>query len=846
MHKTNFIKLLLYLAWFNFYPALGYWNPQGVQGRFQQMNLVKEGPFLYQCHKDTPASKTCPYVFTQFEKDKQDGLIASLFNDSPGRAPFDLCDNSVNVSDRQHLSSQELEQRLAENDETSLGLSSDFFVSKGEECYQNSLYDKSEDEVEHEKKIILSMGYHYLNRTKRGTSELMQYLASVNSLLGENVVAGISCDAFVMPSEFKLCQQLQGGSCQPKGGLETAASDLMENFVEPLLALKLKEEEVRKKGSPLGRSRKSTALKKVLDAIEVLENSNPILSGNKMESFLEREVYSKKKLPTQAALMGALKEQLVQDKKAALERLDENHELNRCLIYGDSNDCENFEEILAKTPTINSVYNYSNQNYRQRLKESKDPRVERSKAKVESLYYSVPQCYDSMREIKTGVDELTIETGLGIGLTIATFGTGALVAGGRASVIASGSILAADTAYFATGMKEAIKTCQQSLGSLGSLAGGTQSYSGQKFQCPKGVASPAYHAKDDVAGCVSAVVLAGIDGLPFVPAVVKKFAEKGQKVKEVAQTDTRTYRERVIENSQLGEKDRLDKASEIFEGPLSQEQAQAIIKAHESGEGSVFHYTEAQLRKKMKILVAGGFSRAEAGLLIREGIVGRPPTKLASGAGKYTFPSQPFSSMNDIHIRPPREITPDAEYIYRGDSYFFENMGDIREFLDKGIVKNDPSLKGKNQPVGVLQIDKANRSLKEGKTGIWELILDNHIQARNSPVISATTDPRVALGFSSKETAQGMRVLIKMRVDDKMVDLAKFTETYPNAAKHVFGSGSNAEKEVYLPMGIDPDNIDGVFVFPRDGNSSRPMYGLTKRDGHVICVPKSTPCPDGF
>lgn len=92
--------------------------------------------------------------------------------------------------------------------------------------------------------------------------------------------------------------------------------------------------------------------------------------------------------------------------------------------------------------------------------------------------------------------------------------------------------------------------------------------------------------------------------------------------------------ERVLENSKLSDADRVERSLlllKVEDSKLDQKAVRdAILKAHKVGNktgSSVYEYTWSELREKTSILRGAGLTDEEAELLIRSGLVGRPPVR---------------------------------------------------------------------------------------------------------------------------------------------------------------------------------------------------------------------------
>lgn len=103
-----------------------------------------------------------------------------------------------------------------------------------------------------------------------------------------------------------------------------------------------------------------------------------------------------------------------------------------------------------------------------------------------------------------------------------------------------------------------------------------------------------------------------------------------------------TYKQ-IIDNSKLPEDKRLTEALKITNRkPSTKEEqrklAKALQDAHLAGpDNGVFEYSWSELREKYRILLEGGFTKAEADILIRAGLAGRPPVRELIQPGDTLF-----------------------------------------------------------------------------------------------------------------------------------------------------------------------------------------------------------------
>ena len=103
---------------------------------------------------------------------------------------------------------------------------------------------------------------------------------------------------------------------------------------------------------------------------------------------------------------------------------------------------------------------------------------------------------------------------------------------------------------------------------------------------------------------------------------------------KVVNMDEAFLPERVLENSKLNDAERVERSLlllKVEDSKLDQKSVRdAIIKAHKVGNktgSGVYEYTWSELREKTNILRGAGLTEEEAELLIRSGLVGRPPVR---------------------------------------------------------------------------------------------------------------------------------------------------------------------------------------------------------------------------
>tara|TARA_R110002072_G_scaffold276051_1_gene437357 strand:+ start:85746 stop:88403 length:2658 start_codon:yes stop_codon:yes gene_type:complete len=497
-------------------------NHQTLARMLSEFEAAKSGPFSEKCgqHEFRSQSK-CPFTFKQYEKDKSNGWLNSVFSSAPGQSPAAACELAISSYKKGVFSNpQVLEKFYSDHSASKLGLTEDYFSSRMEQCYEADLYGNQE-KIEKEKNTIIAMNYKYLKRSSLGTEQAFIELTNLNSLLGIDPLDQVPCDQMVTPGDAALCRQFEQQDCRPRGGLRQLAESLRTNAIEPLLALKMELKKTRGRGR--GKKEKRD---KINASIRLIESTFPILAGNHMEDFLEDEVYDKDSMPTQSNLMLALRQQFLNNREAIVEKIQKNNTVNRCLIYGDYNDdCDDFQENMQTNPNYD-VSLFAPREENQRAREANPEQFLNHDLPLQSSassYYHMVDCMDNFRDIKQGVNSLVLDTGINLALTVGTFGAGAVVGLGRAAIISARVVtLGADAVFLGAGVKSTIETCKESFNQL--RGSSTHQSQNGRVTCPSDPESPEFMAVDDLRACITAAALTPIDALPFVPAVARRFS----------------------------------------------------------------------------------------------------------------------------------------------------------------------------------------------------------------------------------------------------------------------------------------------------------------------------------
>lgn len=458
--------------------------------------------------------KKCSELFHLFERDKSTGLFFGMISDSP----WDTCKKYISSS--KDISLSELEKILAHNKKTSLGMRSDYFSSRVDECFLGNRKIKKED-ADTQKKMIVSMGYDYLNRLKKSTSHLSEEVKRLNAIMGEPVETGLPCANFTMPDDLKICQDIKTHKCQSKNELSLYTNSLYENAIEPMAALKKAHSELSLKFSKT-RTLKKTENQKVLNDLtnkmKSIESQFPILRGKALSSFISKETDGGK-LPALNKLESAVKNQLQENRQNILKKLNENIDMNNCIVHGDEGYCKKFSEHFERIPSHEDVFFFD-----------KDQPTNRQKNLAATEIYNSNQCLDNFRGLKSEFNSFAADFSINVGLTLFTGGTGLLArAGGhgvKAALAGHKAMLVADAAFLGTGVDEAISHCSKELNKLESVNVSSNSSSSSSLICPLPLSSPEHVLVANYQGCITGAMMASLNVLPFVPAVATKYLSR--------------------------------------------------------------------------------------------------------------------------------------------------------------------------------------------------------------------------------------------------------------------------------------------------------------------------------
>ena len=463
-------------------------------------------PFKYTCGVESREVIDCPYLVEQFRTDTSTGLFFQMISDSP----WNSCNKYIKSSSKD-ISINRLESELSSSSRRDIGITSTYFSKLINKCFDSE--DKSHEEQELQKKTILAMSYNYLNKIKKNTHTLSKEIININSILGVSLAEDLPCDEFNMPHDKAYCLSIASQKCRPHEGLDSLSNELYINAIEPIYAVSLKIKEVRKRYS--GRGGASIKIKKIKELktiIEFIKAENPLLQGSHLSKIIDDSMIDDYELPSINNFKKSIKAQLKENKFIVNQKIIRNIKMNNCILYGDSSECEDFDEQLSEIPYQSTPMNFS----KDELKTDEGKRRQMAREQL----YQIPECIDRSRNLKNEFNSFALNLSLNVGLTVATGGAGLVLRAGqlgKAALAARALTLGADAAFLSTGVTKAIDSCNKHLNGMKKISNDEN-----KNICPIPLNNPTFIKTTNVKGCVSAALLASIDALPFFPSIASK------------------------------------------------------------------------------------------------------------------------------------------------------------------------------------------------------------------------------------------------------------------------------------------------------------------------------------
>ena len=333
-----------------------------------------------------------------------------------------------------------------------------------------------------------------------------------------------------MPLDAKICQDIKVQKCAPLNELNIYTDTLLENAIAPFIALKSSYKNLSDnfgKTRTLKKSSNQEILKDLLNKMTSIENQFPILKGKTLKPFLNAEALSGN-IPTTQKYQAVIKTQLLENRAHLSKKLNENIDMNNCLLYGEDSHCKKFKDHFERIPPSQSVSFFD--------KDNSANKSIRLKNYAASEIYSNNQCLDNFRGLKNEFNSFATDFSINFGLTLFSGGTSLLLkAGGQGvklAMAAQKAMLLTDAAFLAHGVDEAIVTCSKELNILESISQpkpkpkSKDEKSNQLNICPTSLATPEHTVVANYQGCITGAMMASLNALPFVPTVVLKYLSR--------------------------------------------------------------------------------------------------------------------------------------------------------------------------------------------------------------------------------------------------------------------------------------------------------------------------------
>jgi hypothetical protein len=484
-------------------------NAKFYNSTIKKINTPKK--FSINCLNQIKEAKECSYLFSLFERDQSTGMFFGMISDSP----WDSCKKYITQS--KNISTQELENRYSRDDRTSLGIRSNFFSTKMNEC----LNSKSEQETQ--EKIIVSMGYDYLNRINQSTNKLTNEIKSINNILGDPIEKNIPCDEFNFPNDKKICTDIKNQNCLSKNELETFSKQIFETAIEPIIALNKKLRALRSQTFGRGGVPKfiRDEIKKVENSIVLIEEQNPIIKGKTLRPFIESLSSSELSVDNNK-LQNTIKSQLIENRKALSDKINENIDMNNCLLNGEERYCKKFNDNSKRLPPHQDIMFFEKGNLTDQQKKINY---------TTSEFYNATQCMDNFRGLKNEFNEFATDFSVNVGLTLLSGGVGALAKigqGAKIAIYSERAMMVIDAGFLGTGVKEAAENCSNELNKLE-----LKNTDSLKSVCPISQSSPESIVVANYQSCVTGAILSSLNALPFVPIAVSKYLARSKSQKSI-------------------------------------------------------------------------------------------------------------------------------------------------------------------------------------------------------------------------------------------------------------------------------------------------------------------------
>jgi hypothetical protein len=326
-------------------------------------------------------------------------------------------------------SSKELSKRLAQHALTKLG---DSNQSLSKDCI-----DLVKDPER--KNFFVAEFYSNMARLKTASLASLESLQAIDSVLGERSLGDKSCPSVGHSLTREGCEKLQ--ACKPQGGLSDQAKEL--ESIYPLYMSFKKEVDTLKEEIALSNfalqdtppplslvnenMEKRRKVKEMLDFIKGIEEMYPALKGKAFQKTFD---------PSKNNFEEALKKQLKETRDKISSEFEELKKAISCM-NGHSGECNDFDDILRKTPPLN-IQAFKSGN-----------RLTQEDAEVQA-HLIATDCFQKVRKAKGNQDEAVSSFLVTSGLVVLTMGLSSYAGYGRLAYMSAQEAKLASTAIKAS------------------------------------------------------------------------------------------------------------------------------------------------------------------------------------------------------------------------------------------------------------------------------------------------------------------------------------------------------------------------------------------------------------
>ncbi len=577
----------------------------------------------------------CPNVIGEMiEQDRSDsnfGMFKSI---------YPICRKNLSRDDKAQTfpSAIDLAQHFEKYQGASLG---PVVQSQIRRCLQGSEKDSKE---------ILAKYYYNFSRVETSQVAAVQEMASIDQMLGQDILSGFKCDKASFASIQKNCETIKKSCSKNSGGLQALVDKTIEakNDIAEIEAHQaaLQDQLFRMDR----RSRVGAEAAKLREQISAADFAISLISSR--VSWSSGSEYQKR-IKNGQNEVDAIKAQLLDNRKALELKYGNGEVANMCLSGAMSKSCtaERVRNYIDKTPIPPDSLDF-------KKGDSKE------KALGAYEYMRFEQCVHDGTTDRLAPTSTFNHAFFDAGLAIATLGLGAVYMAPKLLVSARGVMIAkyarlADQGFNATilgkGVAKAALECSSSEKDI--------SLSPAKLgQCSIENVYQGSQALEKYDSCVSAVVWAAVDGTPFAGGVLQKWARARQNMNSAEEAAALVAAKRPqteildaakkINDRTDGGAGRLQFAEKTLGRKLSRDEKDWILaghnkhsdKAYKTGDGPAHEeLSNADLKDKLKgrpktMTPAETRKLIVSGALGGDGLPGAAAdaTAVGAAAGKYS------------------------------------------------------------------------------------------------------------------------------------------------------------------------------------------------------------------